>query len=499
MTSTLVRRTYGCDVRRLVRADQIQMRRKTTLIGRNGHMACNIHPRTRLVDLMPLQSMFYSSSHPTKDEKPDKEHSISQQKEPDQQTSSNTVVQSSSTSTSPSVTTNSSLVKAYFDLSKARLSTLVVATTAAGFISAGGGTSLETMAYVSVGTALCSCSAAAWNQIFELDRDSKMKRTQQRPLVSGILSTSQATWAASLWGTMGTALLIHGTDPYTTSLAVGNILLYSGVYTYLKPRTIYNTWVGALVGAIPPVIGWSAATGGQIFDLECCLLGATLYLWQMPHFFALSFMHRVDYARGGFHMVPVMEEHHHQQQHFGTSTPPTAVVRYDETAKLITRYTWYLGTIPILSTLSGVTSAMFGIEGFLLNGYALKVAYDFDRNRTNAKARQVFLTSLWYLPCWLMLFMIHSKTWDDKKTTEDNIIRKTLDQYLGILRNVGRKLCVHEQVILDQRISNISTHGDGSGSVAIKDSAKACPIVVVKHKTEEAAAITVDSIHKVDV
>lgn len=359
--------------------------------------------------------------------------------------------------------TQASLIKAYLDLSKARLSALVVATTAAGFLSAGG--PLGTMGFACVGTALCSSSAAALNQVFEIDRDSKMKRTQQRPLVQGTLSATNATMVASVWGVAGTALLAYGTDPYTTALGVGNIALYSGLYTYLKPRTIYNTWVGAVVGAIPPVIGWSAATGGHIFDVECLLLGSTLYLWQMPHFFALSYMHRVDYARGGFLMVPVLED-------------DAGGGRHDETAKLITRYAWYLSTIPILSTLTGVTSTMFCLEGFLLNGYALKVAHDFDRDRTNAKARQVFLTSLWYLPCLLMLFLIHSKTWDEKKS-EDNVIRKTIDEYIHIVRDQGRKLCVHEKVASDRGVA-------------------ACPVVVAKHTTDEATAVTVRAL-KVDV
>jgi heme o synthase len=349
-------------------------------------------------------------------------------------------------------------VTALLDLSKARLSSLVVATTAAGFLSAGG--PLSTMGFACLGTALCSSSAAALNHIFERDRDSQMKRTQQRPLVRGTLSPATATIAASVWGVAGTSLLVYGTDPYTAALGAANIALYSGLYTYLKPRTIYNTWVGAVVGAIPPVIGWSAATGGNILDVECILLGSTLYLWQLPHFFALSYMHRVDYARGGFQMVPVVLDD--GQQGDGR-----------ETAKLITRYAWYLSTIPIVATLTGVTSTMFALEGFVLNGYALKVAHDFHQDRTNAKARQVFLTSLWYLPCLLMLFLIHSKTWDEK-ASEDNIIRKTIDTYLHIVRDQGRKLCLHEVVT------------DRGG-----DAAAACPILVVgKNGTSDNVATT---------
>lgn len=335
---------------------------------------------------------------------------------------------------------SASAVTAYLDLSKARLSALVVSTTAAGFLAAGG--PLSTMGFACAGTALCSSSAAALNQIFERDRDAKMKRTQQRPLVTGVLSPQTATVAATAWGVAGTGLLAYGTDPYTTMLGVGNIALYAGLYTYMKPKTTLNTWVGAVVGAIPPVIGWSAATGGNVLDVECLLLGSTLYLWQMPHFFALSYMHRVDYARGGFAMVPVLEEDGVQ------------------TASLVVRYAWYLSSIPVLSTLTGVTSTMFLLEGVALNGYALFVAHDFQKDRTNAKARKVFLTSLWYLPSLLMLFLLHSKTWDEKES-ENNVIRKTIDDYLHLVREEGRKLCVHETVVVHN--------------------AQACPVTVGKN------------------
>lgn len=135
------------------------------------------------------------------------------------------------------------MIKAYLDLSKARLSSLVVVTTAAGFLAAGG--PLTTMTAACTGTMLCSSSAAAFNQIIEVDRDSQMKRTQQRPMVQGTLSPTHATLVATAWGIAGTGILAVGTDPYTTALGVTNILLYAGLYTFMKPRTVWNTWVGA--------------------------------------------------------------------------------------------------------------------------------------------------------------------------------------------------------------------------------------------------------------
>jgi protoheme IX farnesyltransferase len=193
-------------------------------------------------------------------------------------------------------------VKTISELSKARLSALVVSTSSFGYLAAATPISYSTLAAASLGTALCSSSASTLNQIFEIDRDARMKRTAQRPLVTQhVLGANGAYALAATTGLTGGATLYFGTDPITTALGVGNIALYAGAYTYLKPRSEWNTWVGAIVGAIPPVMGYTAATKGLgLFDIEAALLGGTLFLWQFPHFFALSWMHRVDYARGGF-------------------------------------------------------------------------------------------------------------------------------------------------------------------------------------------------------
>lgn len=322
-----------------------------------------------------------------------------------------------------------SKTKSYLDLAKAKLSALVVATSAAGFVAAGGPLSEQATiaACCVVGTALCSSSAAAWNQILERDRDAQMKRTQQRPLVQHHLTVREASIAATLWGVTGTGLLYVGTDPVTAMLGLSNIGLYAGLYTYMKPRSIYNTWVGAVVGAIPPVMGWSAATGGNLLDLDAMILGTTLYLWQMPHFFALSFMHRIDYKRGGFAMLPVLESDG------------------DKTSQVVMRYAVYLSTVPFVATYAGVTSSMFALEGVALNAYALYVASRFRQERTNANARKVFLTSLWYLPSWLILFLLHSKVWDEEH--DRDVLRDAISDTVHAIREQGRQVCLHEHVV----------------------------------------------------
>ncbi len=193
-----------------------------------------------------------------------------------------------------------SYIKTISELSKARLSALVVSTTTFGYLAAAPvPINYTTLACASLGTALCSSSASTLNQIFEYDRDSKMKRTSRRPLVTqDVVGLRGASVLAATTGVTGGGILYLGTDAITAALGVGNIALYAGAYTYLKPRSEWNTWVGAVVGAIPPVMGYTAATNGMgLLDLESALVGSTLLLWQFPHFFALAWMHRVDYAR----------------------------------------------------------------------------------------------------------------------------------------------------------------------------------------------------------
>jgi protoheme IX farnesyltransferase len=378
----------------------------------------------------------------------------------------------------------SSKWQAYSDLAKAKLSALVVATTCSGFLAAGplaSETTTATFLAVLSGTALCASSAAALNQMLEVPRDRNMKRTQHRPLINGSLSMTSAGIAAFSWGTAGSTILYFGTDPVTTVLGVSNIALYAGLYTYLKPRTILNTWVGAAVGAVPPIMGYTAATATatavtttDVLAQSCATLaldptvwalGGTLYLWQLPHFMSLAYMYRTDYARGGFQMIPVVDETN----------------QFQTTADVIVRYAWYLSTIPIFTTAMDITGSMFALEGCLLNAYALTVAYRFHRERTNANARKIFLTSLWYLPCLLSLFLLHSRKWDIK---EENNIDQHCDatnictQYIQKIRNTGRELCVHERVIANQEKS-------------VQNPQEACPIILSKEHGREAAQTAV--------
>jgi protoheme IX farnesyltransferase len=316
----------------------------------------------------------------------------------------------------------------------------VVLTTSAGYLSHGSPLITSTLIAASVGTALCASSASTFNQVLEVDRDKRMKRTLARPLPAGHVSKAAAAALGITTGLSGTALLYTATDVTTTMLGLGNIFLYAIPYTLSKPQHEINTWIGALVGAVPPVMGWVAA-GGNVLDPESLWLGSTLFLWQFPHFFALSYMYREDYKRGGFQMVPCNDNEN-----------------FDRTASLIARYTAYMSTLPLIAVGTGMTSAMFGVEGMLLNGYALYVAKGFHDKRDNGSAKKVFMTSLWYLPCLLTLFIFHSRNWDRKEgdaeeggalssESEDssgNWLEKNLYSKIHEYRNKGKDVCLHE-------------------------------------------------------
>jgi len=192
-------------------------------------------------------------------------------------------------------------------------------------------------------------------------------------------------------GLVGTSILAAACNPVVAALGAFNIALYGGAYTYSKTITEANTWIGAIVGAIPPIMGWAAASGGDFLSAEPMALASLLFLWQFPHFFSLAWMHREDYARGGFQMIPVND--------------PTG----SRTANIILRYSSYLTLLPIITSVTGLTSYMFAVEGVLLNGYLLYISKRFKDDRSNSNARKIFLTSLAYLPALLFFLFISFK------------------------------------------------------------------------------------------
>lgn len=274
----------------------------------------------------------------------------------------------------------------YFELAKARLAALVVLTAVVGYVvGARGAFDLLTLGWTVLGTTLTAFGANILNQWLEADRDRLMERTRNRPLPAGHVSRRTAL----VWGlasaVVGLVVLDLGTNLLTAGLSLFVIVLYVGVYTPLKVRTPLNTVVGAVCGAVPPMMGWTAATGR--LDLGAWILGGILFIWQVPHFLALAWMYREDYARGGFRMMPAADPD-------GSATGRAAFIHA-------------LALLPVTGALaaSGVTGMTYLVASQVAGLGFAALAWTFARNRVRVTARRLFLASIIYLPI-LLGFMV---------------------------------------------------------------------------------------------
>ncbi|XP_018840344.1 protoheme IX farnesyltransferase, mitochondrial-like [Juglans regia] len=323
--------------------------------------------------------------------------------------------------------------RCYWELSKARLSMLVVATSGTGFVL-GSGSALDFpgLCWTCAGTMMVAASANSLNQVFEINNDAKMKRTRQRPLPSGRITIPHAvTWASSI-GVAGTALLAGKANMLAAGLAASNLVLYAFVYTPLKQIHPVNTWVGAVVGAIPPLLGWVAASG-QV-SLNGMILPAALYFWQLPHFMALAYLCRNDYAAGGFRMFSLAD----------ASGRRTALVAL--------RNSLYLLPLGYLAYDWGVTSGWFCLESSILTLAISYAAFSFYRDRTAQKARKMFHASLLYLPVFMSGLLLHRLPDNQQLVQEDNSMEVVeLSSSLGTL--------AEESENLDQRNHEMGSTG----------------------------------------
>uniref|UniRef100_A0A3B3UTP1 Protoheme IX farnesyltransferase, mitochondrial n=1 Tax=Poecilia latipinna TaxID=48699 RepID=A0A3B3UTP1_9TELE len=281
----------------------------------------------------------------------------------------------------------SDLPDVYARLAKIKLTALVATTAAAGFAMAPVPFDPVLFFVSSLGTGLASCAANSINQYFEVPFDSNMNRTKNRPLVRGQISPLHAVSFALACGIPGVALLTLAVNPLTGFLGAFNIFLYTCCYTPLKRLSIVNTWVGAVVGAIPPVMGWCAATGS--LDPGAFVLGGFLYCWQFPHFNALSWNLREDYSRGGYRMMSV--------------THPGMCKR------VALRHSLALIPLTTLAPALDITTWNFPVISLPINLYisylAARFYYQGDRN----SARKLFFCSLWHLPMLLLLALTCKK------------------------------------------------------------------------------------------
>ncbi|KAM4526048.1 protoheme IX farnesyltransferase, mitochondrial [Fundulus diaphanus] len=279
------------------------------------------------------------------------------------------------------------LLDVYARLAKIKLTALVVTTAAAGFAMAPVPFDPIMFFVSALGTGLASCAANSINQYFEVPFDSNMNRTKNRPLVRGQISPLHAVSFAFACGIPGVALLTLAVNPLTGFLGALNIFLYTCCYTPLKRLSIVNTWVGAVVGAIPPVMGWSAATGS--LDPGALLLGGLLYCWQFPHFNALSWNLREDYSRGGYRMMSV--------------THPGMCKR------VALRHSLGLIALSTLAPALDVTTWTFPVISLPVNLYISYLAARFYHKGDRDSARKLFFCSLWHLPMLLLLALTCKK------------------------------------------------------------------------------------------
>lgn len=272
----------------------------------------------------------------------------------------------------------------YLALTKPRLNVLVVATSAAGFYL-GANTPIDPLSFVAtvIGTTLVAGGAAALNQLYERDTDKVMHRTRMRPLPDGRISPTEAFVFGGLLSAAGLMLLVVYSTWLAALLALATLVIYLLIYTPLKRRSPMATIVGAIPGALPPLIGWAAARGISLGGLSLFLI---VLLWQMPHFMAISWMYRDDYGRAGFPMLAVVD--------------PTGRRAGNEAVG----YAAALLPISLIPTFVGLSGVVYLAVAAVLSTALLALAVGFGWERTESRARRLFFGSLVYLPLiWIVM------------------------------------------------------------------------------------------------
>jgi len=279
----------------------------------------------------------------------------------------------------------------FSDLVKARLTTLVLLTTAVGFyIGEIGAINWFLFFNTLAATGLVAMGASALNQLLEREHDAKMRRTQDRPLPSGRLQPTTVMLFGGVSSVAGLVYLALAVNLLTSVLGAVTLVSYLFIYTPLKRVTWLNTAIGAIPGALPPLMGWTAARGE--LGGEGWALFAILAFWQMPHFFAIAWIYRDDYAKAGFVMLPNVDA--------GGGRTGQQTVSYT-VALLIASLCPFVFKMAGTAYLGG--AIILGV-GFLF------CAIQFSRQLTLARARQLFLASIIYLPLLLALMV-----WDKVK------------------------------------------------------------------------------------
>ncbi|MEO5741828.1 MAG: heme o synthase [Vicinamibacterales bacterium] len=272
-------------------------------------------------------------------------------------------------------------------LTKPRLNSLVVVTAGIGYyLGAAGALDLKNLIEAVAGIALVAGGAAGLNQIYERDTDSLMFRTRMRPVAAHRVTTGEALAFSLTLAVAGLVILAVTSNLLATILALLTLVSYNAVYTPMKRRSSLATLVGAIPGALPPMIGWVAARGA--LTPEAWALFAIVFVWQIPHFMAIAWLYRADFSRAGFPLLPVVEPS-------GRSTGRQAV--------LFSLMLVPISLIPYFLKMSGPTYAGGAAAG---STALLSLAISFALKRNDQRARVLFLGSIAYLPLlWGMLIL----------------------------------------------------------------------------------------------
>ena len=276
----------------------------------------------------------------------------------------------------------------YVELTKPRVAVLVLFTVAAGAWLAGR-SELDPLLllHTVAATALVAAGASALNQLIERHSDARMRRTENRPLPSGRLQPVEVLLFGLALGVAGLAYLGLATrQPLAVLVAATTFVLYAFVYTPLKRVSTLNTLVGAVPGALPPVIGWAAVRG--TLTPEAGILFAILFLWQVPHFLAIAWIYRDEYARAGLCMLPVVD--------------PTGKI----TGRQMVLYCLALVLVSLLPALVGHAGPVYFAGAVLLGLVFLRATLGFLTDVGNRRARRVLRASLLYLPLLLALLLV---------------------------------------------------------------------------------------------
>jgi len=277
--------------------------------------------------------------------------------------------------------------RTYAELTKPRLTSLVLVTTALGYLLARTGP-VEWAALVAAvaGTALVGGGANGLNQWWESEADARMNRTRNRPLPSGRLPARAGFVFSVAVTVLGTALLLQFVNTLTALLALASWATYLFAYTPLKPRSTLNTLVGAVSGAVPPMMGWTAATGR--LDAGAWVLFAILFVWQIPHFLAIAWLHRRDYESGGFRMLPVID--------------PAGRATF----RIVILYCVALLPATYSAALLGLSGWIYLAGATVLGLGLLQAGFRLYKDRSAESARRLFLASIAYLPTLFLLMLL---------------------------------------------------------------------------------------------